>query len=590
MDTHEIKRIVEALVFAADAPLSAERILETLGLQNGFDLNSVIDELNREYQESGRTFAIRQVAGGYQIVTKPDYASWIRRLYLGRQRTRLSQAALETLALIAFKQPISRVEIAQIRGVNSDGVIGTLLERRLITISGRAETVGRPLLYSTTPEFLKYFGLNDLADLPKPREIEELFGKEGMPEELVQALSQEDPQLSLPITAESETEPEVIPMDINDQVVEALGDPDPSEPTAEVPAATPFPVQTPDSQEQEPLQNLALDSNIDTMTAVAELEAADPSMDKPDEIAPETLAAGVDELFEASPELQSRESRMVEPAGIPESSTIAVDSPSILDEPQIVDESSLFPRVIENHPVTTADVVTFHQPFVSQPAVAEELQAVKTVPDTFENTFEVLLDTLDATGQEEADFTEENLSASTHAAPDLVPDPAAEIDGWLAEEFSQEEIAEPDFLLRTDDWSLDKPGEIRSEERPTEDHNDGIPAVTIEESVTPPDRAPSPGLDELTSDSHASGELEHFSASMGQMQMEAEQADLRRENFDEQTLRTDLWNDAATAEKSETIANTRSRWVSLREKAADWIKRAVNKLMTWVGMESDVRT
>src|SRR5574341_1102799 len=178
METQELKRIVEALIFAADAPLSAERILETLELKNGFALGALIDELNSEYQQSGRAFTIRQVAGGYQIVTQSQYANWIKKLYLGRQKTRLSQAALETLALVAFKQPISRVEIAQIRGVNSDGVIGTLLERKLITISGRSEAVGRPLLYSTTPDFLKYFGLNDLADLPKPREIEELFSKE----------------------------------------------------------------------------------------------------------------------------------------------------------------------------------------------------------------------------------------------------------------------------------------------------------------------------------------------------------------------------------------------------------------------------
>ncbi len=199
MEQQELKRVVEALIFAADAPLTAERIRETLPEElNGFDLDRIVEDLNRDYSGSGRAFFIRQIAGGYQVTTRPELHSWIRKLFLGRNKMRLSQAALETLAIVAFKQPISRVDVAQIRGVNSDGVIGTLLEKKLITISGRSEGVGRPLLYNTTPEFLQYFGVNDLVDLPKPREIEELIGKEGMPEEVLQALSDEK-QLELPM-------------------------------------------------------------------------------------------------------------------------------------------------------------------------------------------------------------------------------------------------------------------------------------------------------------------------------------------------------------------------------------------------------
>ncbi|MGH7494165.1 MAG: SMC-Scp complex subunit ScpB [bacterium] len=210
MEQQELKRVIEALIFAADAPLTAERIRETLPEElNGFDLNHLVAELNRDYEDSGRAFFIRHIAGGYQVSTRPELHNWVKKLFLGRNKMRLSHAALETLAIVAFKQPISRVDVAQIRGVNSDGVIGTLLEKKLITISGRSEGVGRPLLYNTTPEFLQYFGVNDLSDLPKPREIEELIGKEGMPEEVLHALSDEK-QLELPmnVNAEGQTEAE----------------------------------------------------------------------------------------------------------------------------------------------------------------------------------------------------------------------------------------------------------------------------------------------------------------------------------------------------------------------------------------------
>lgn len=203
MNPNDLKRVLEALIFAADAPLTPERIRETLEACTDEELAQTVETLNGEYEAAGNSFMIRQVAGGYQVTTRPEYSNWIRKLYLGRQKGRLSQAALESLAIIAFKQPISRVDIAQIRGVNSDAVIGTLLERKLVTISGRSEAIGRPLLYSTTQEFLEFFGINDLAELPKPREIEELIGKEGMPEEVLQALSS-DKQLKLPISFEPE--------------------------------------------------------------------------------------------------------------------------------------------------------------------------------------------------------------------------------------------------------------------------------------------------------------------------------------------------------------------------------------------------
>lgn len=193
MEFSELKTIVEALVFAADGPLMPTA-LRDFGdeLNGGHDLDSIMDALNEDYQASGRAFQIVRVGGGYQITTRPEYAAWIRRMYTGRTRNRLSQAALETLSIIAFKQPISKTEISAIRGVNSDGVVRSLLERRLITISGRAAGLGRSLLYSTTPEFLQYFGINDISDLPRPREIEELFGEGKYADQIIDALSRTD--------------------------------------------------------------------------------------------------------------------------------------------------------------------------------------------------------------------------------------------------------------------------------------------------------------------------------------------------------------------------------------------------------------
>lgn len=171
-----IKQLVEVLLFASDTPLPTNRILGVLEDIKANDLMYAIEELNTEYENSGRTFRICKIGGGYQLVTKPEYAKYIKKLYKGRTRSRLSPAALEVLSIIAFKQPISRPEVDHIRGVNSDGVIKTLLERNLITIAGRSEAVGRALLYGTTTEFLRYFGLNELNELPKPRELEELLG------------------------------------------------------------------------------------------------------------------------------------------------------------------------------------------------------------------------------------------------------------------------------------------------------------------------------------------------------------------------------------------------------------------------------
>ena len=159
--------VVEALLFASDAPLEADRIREVLDLEHAEAARTLVTELSARYEEAGRGLSIMEVGGGYRMVTRPELAPWLVRLARARTKVRLSRPALETLAIIAYKQPVSRPEVDAVRGVNSDGVLDNLLERRLVRIAGRKEAPGRPFIYETTREFLVAFGLRDLGDLPK---------------------------------------------------------------------------------------------------------------------------------------------------------------------------------------------------------------------------------------------------------------------------------------------------------------------------------------------------------------------------------------------------------------------------------------
>lgn len=231
----DLKPVVEALLFAADEPLSTKqlRVLiegekktkkkkaapvaevvgevpagqpveaaappadepETLGTtgelapteseeeKGGLDsraFRTIVDSLNADYEAGGRAFLIVEIAGGFQFATRKEYGLYVGRLAKDKSRRRLSQASLETLAIVAYRQPISKPDIEAIRGVNCDEVLSSLMERSLITITGRAESVGRPLLYGTTDDFLKYFGLVSLKDLPRPREIDEMMEARGL--------------------------------------------------------------------------------------------------------------------------------------------------------------------------------------------------------------------------------------------------------------------------------------------------------------------------------------------------------------------------------------------------------------------------
>lgn len=169
------KEILEALLFAADEPLSARRLATILEGATAAIVDDLIAQLNADYLRERRAFKVEPIAGGYRVMTRPEFAPWVRELQASAAAPRLSQAALETLAIIAYKQPVTRAELEAIRGVTVEGVLRTLVERELVTIAGRAEGLGRPLLYGTTAHFLEYFGLSGLEALPRPEELEVLF-------------------------------------------------------------------------------------------------------------------------------------------------------------------------------------------------------------------------------------------------------------------------------------------------------------------------------------------------------------------------------------------------------------------------------
>jgi segregation and condensation protein B len=187
--------IIEALIFSSDDSLGSTEIINAIRGIDGedieitaTDIENVVDELNIKYNDGNHSFRIVKIANGYLFATSEEYAKYVGYLSSEKTRRRLSPAALETLSIVAYKQPMTKPELETIRGVNSDHIISSLLEKNLITIKGRSESIGRPLLYATTDEFLKYFGLNNLSDLPKPRELEEIMNDDDFIEQKRQIL------------------------------------------------------------------------------------------------------------------------------------------------------------------------------------------------------------------------------------------------------------------------------------------------------------------------------------------------------------------------------------------------------------------
>jgi segregation and condensation protein B len=175
-----LKPIVEALIFASPEPVTPKTLYKLLEGETKEDVDAALAELRADY-DAPRGLQMVEVAGGYQIVTRPELHEWVRKLFHDRTTQKLSVQSLETLAVIAYKQPVTAAEIGEIRSVNTSGVLSTLLERHLIKIVGRKNVIGRPFLYGTTKEFLIRFGLNDLSDLPKIEDMAQQLGFEPPP-------------------------------------------------------------------------------------------------------------------------------------------------------------------------------------------------------------------------------------------------------------------------------------------------------------------------------------------------------------------------------------------------------------------------
>src|SRR4029079_15158139 len=206
----EVKAVVEALIFASPEPMTPKMLFKLLAEEPKEDVLKAIEALKADY-ENRPGLQMVEVAGGYQIVTRPDLHEWVRRLFHERSSARLTVQGLETLAVIAYKQPITALEITEIRGVNTSGVLSTLLERHLIKIVGRKNVVGRPFPYATTKEFLIRFGLKDLHDLPKIEDMAEALGfdppaglMETSPREDMLPLEEDEPDESEKLEGQSE--------------------------------------------------------------------------------------------------------------------------------------------------------------------------------------------------------------------------------------------------------------------------------------------------------------------------------------------------------------------------------------------------
>lgn len=213
LPSDDLKKIIETLLFITDRPVKPTRLAEVIENTDSRQVRAVIQELRDEYIAQGRAVQIVEIAGGFQMSTKAEYGRWVRRLYNEKMTTKLSAAALETLAIIAYKQPITRAEMEAIRGVDVAGPLERLLERSLVRVVGKKDTIGRPMVYGTTDEFLRMFGLNKVSELPDLQ----VFAAKNLHEK------QEDLPFDEPLPPLAE--PAIIPLDElpADERLEAVG-------------------------------------------------------------------------------------------------------------------------------------------------------------------------------------------------------------------------------------------------------------------------------------------------------------------------------------------------------------------------------
>lgn len=253
VDPHIDMGLLEAYLFSTHSPLTAGKLAELFELESTKPVRKALRVLNEQYMQSQRCFRVEQVAGGFQLLTLPDYGDKLKALHQREQDAKLTKAALETLAIIAFKQPILRADIEAIRGVASGETIRSLMEKHLVKISGRAEEPGRPILYGTTKRFLEVFGLNSLRDLPQP---EALQAKAQQMAQVAQSLLVEDAPAAETTPGETEAVPNAEPVPPSDAVPpEAAAEPSSvvatDQPAQDAPAQPETPAATEPARDSE---------------------------------------------------------------------------------------------------------------------------------------------------------------------------------------------------------------------------------------------------------------------------------------------------------------------------------------------------
>ena len=386
----ELRNIIEALVFASDEPMTVRFIRSIMDDVNKdlppaehYSVNAdiirkAVADLNRTYGRMGMGFRIIEIAGGFTYATKEEFSSWVGKLAKEKARRRLSPTAVESLAIIAYKQPITKGEVEFIRGVNVDYIINALLEKDLIHISGRATTPGRPLLYSTTQKFLEHFGLNDLTDLPKPREIAELINETEI--EVDRRLLAEQQEMEFKEDLEKKNEghegakqkgqrgPKAkVPDDVKEENRRAARQQAPEQPAAAPQdGATAVPTEgvTPSDTISVPEETAAAPADIPAVPVPTEnreavLPESGASAEEAEEIA-ETISEEAAEVFVTDADREAEESIAAESIAEPEPEEIAVSSLPVEDSAEIVivdaPVEETVPDSVKEEPLQDSDV------------------------------------------------------------------------------------------------------------------------------------------------------------------------------------------------------------------------------------------
>lgn len=273
MEASEKRRIIEALILSSTEPISAAKLAEIIPYCKAGQAKDLVNELNTEYAEQDRAFEIWEVAGGYQIRTRAEFSGYLQKLQKERA-LRLSQAALETLAIIAYRQPATRAEIEEVRGVDAGATVKSLLDRQLIRIAGQREVPGRPMLYGTTRRFLEVFGLENLKNLPTLRELDEMAREQGLLQQATEdALAPAASSLAVVVEGDAETETIVAEESAEDSASDSL------ETVLDDEASTI------DEQDPESIEGAGVVQVIQAIEVVDEIEAVDvASVDRSDDI------------------------------------------------------------------------------------------------------------------------------------------------------------------------------------------------------------------------------------------------------------------------------------------------------------------